>query len=222
MTRRTTRASRLHAAVRLLGLFFALLAISASVACSDATPTTAPTTEVVTPTATVVASPSTPEPPPQTTPPTATTAPADTLAPAATVAPQTPAATTAAQSEVSEASERVFGLVEELVDELGHREAGTAEELQAAEHLKERLDEMGYSAAIRSFTLEQFDLAYFAQTLGANTQVVIESPMQAQVPGLILTTTPAGGSKSGPLVAVGPGDSEDLPPEGLSGKIALI
>ena len=108
------------------------------------------------------------------------------------------------------------------MEELGHREGGTAEELQAAEHIKERLDEMGYSAEIQPFTFEHFDIAYFIQTRGGNARIVVESPVEAQFPGLPLTTTPAGGMDSGSLVPVGPARSEDLPEDGLDGKIALI
>ena len=84
------------------------------------------------------------------------------------------------------------------MEELGHREAGTPEELQAAEHLKERLDAMGYSAKLQPFTLEFFDVQRYIQTRGENAQIIVESPIQAQSPGLILSTTPGGVLKPAP------------------------
>ena len=105
---------------------------------------------------------------------------------------------------------------------MGHREAGTPEEVQAAERIRERFDAMGYSSEIQSFTLDYFDVQRYFQTRGEKAQIILESPMQAQSPGLLLTSAPRGGHETGPTVAVGAGRAEDLPEEGLSGKIALI
>ena len=102
-----------------------------------------------------------------------------------------------------------------MVEELGHREAGTPEELQAAEHLRERLDAMGYSAELQPFTLEYFDVQRYIQTRGENAQIIVESPIQAQSPGLILSTTPGGGLETGTAIAVG----EEGPGEDLTGKL---
>ena len=116
----------------------------------------------------------------------------------------------------------MFGLVEELVQELGHREAGTHEELLAAEHIKERLDAMGYSAEIQSFTFEHFDVHRYLQTRGETAKVIVESPIEAQSPGLLLSSAPKGGKQTGFMVPVGQGRSEDFPADGLAGKVVLI
>ena len=108
------------------------------------------------------------------------------------------------------------------MEELGHREAGTAGELKAAERLKERLDGRGCPAEIQSFTFDRFDVAYFPQTRGGNARVVVGSPLGVLMPGLILTPNHAGGRESGSLGPVGPGGSEDLTKEELAGKIALL
>ena len=161
-------------------------------------------------------------PPPTAVAPTNTstaTVPAPTEAPLATA--HVPTATPLPE-ELRVASERVFALVKELMGELGHREAATPEELRAALLIKERLDAMGYQAELESFTFEHFDVARYQQTRGQNAQVIVESPIQAQSPGLLLSTTPRGGSQTGSLVVVGPGGPQDLDEEDLTGKVVLI
>ena len=155
-----------------LVILASLLLVAVAVACSDGTPTEAPGASSPPP-ETAVASPATPEPPATTVPATAvlpptgttepptpnlpavTPVPTDTPLPepavAATAEPTPPAVALYVSEEHEAASEKVYDLVTELVEELGHREAGTPEELQAAEHLKERLDAMGYSAELQSF-----------------------------------------------------------------------
>ena len=221
-----------------LVLLASLLLVAVAVACSDGTPTEAPGASLPPP-ETAAASPATPVPPPTTVPatavlpPTGTTEPPTPTLPAVAPVPTDtplPEPTVAATAEptplpvgqyVSEeheaASEKVYDLVTELVEELGHREAGTPEELRAAEHLKERLDAMGYSAELQPFTLEFFDVQRYIQTRGENAQIIVESPIQAQSPGLILSTTPKGGLGSGTAIAVGEEGREDL-----TGKIALL
>ena len=216
-----------------------LLLVAVAVACSDGTPTEAPGPSSPPP-ETAVASPATPELPrtvvPATAvlPPTAMTTPATPTVPAVTPVPTDtplPEPTVAATAEpapppvpqyVSEeheaASEKAYNLVKELVEELGHREAGSPEELQAAEHLRERLDAMGYSAELQPFTLEYFDVQRYIQTRGENAQIIVESPIQAQSPGLILSTAPGGGLETGIAIALG----EEGPGEDLTGKIALL
>ena len=73
---------------------------------------------------------------------------------------------------------------------------------------------MGYSAEMESCTFEHFDVAQYQQTRGQNAQVIVESPIETQSPGLLLSTTPKVGRQTGSLVAVGPGD-----PRNLGGRI---
>ena len=210
-----------------------LCIVSILVACSEATPPSEPVTLVPLPTGTAIVSPATVAPIPTVTTvapastatavaPVPTEAPLPVPTSAPTAEPPPPTAVQFVSEEHSAASERVFGLVNELVEELGHREGGTPEELSAAEHLKMRFDEMGYSAEIQPFSLELFDIARYMQTRGENAKVVVESPIEAQSPGLLLSTAPKGGKQTGSLVSVGQGRSEDLPADGLAGKIVLI
>ena len=206
-----------------LGMLASLFILLAVVACSAAAPTASPTVApsatpaLPTPTATVAAplptATATPVPTPTLPPPTATALPT----PTATAAPSP---TAAAQDELAAASEKVFGLVEELVAELGHREGGTEEEFRAAERLKARLDRMGYVAEIRPFTNRYFDWAKWPE----NVSVTVESPPFGRLPisGLPLTAAPQGGSGTGPLLLVGARDPGDLPPEELGGKVILM
>ena len=185
-----------------LVILASLLLVAVAVACSDGTPTEAPGASSP-PSETAVAYPATPEPPAATVPATAVLPPTGTTEPptpnlpavtpvptdtplsepavAATAEPTPPPLALYVSEEHEAASEKVYDLVTELVEELGHREAGTPEELQAAEHLKERLDAMGYSAELQSFTLEFFDVQRYIQTRGENAQIIVESPIQAPV-----------------------------------------
>ena len=212
--------------------FLAALTLFALVACADGTPTQTPVAPAATsqPPATTV--PATAAPAPTATPEPATpAAPAETTDSADTPTPE-PAATAAAEpapppprqyvsEEHKAAADKVYDLVEKLIDELGHRVAGSPQELHAAERLRQRLDAMGYSAEIQPFTVEQFDVQRYIQTRGENAQIIVDSPIQARSPGLILTSTPKGGLETGIVIAVEIPVGEEGPAEDLTGKIAL-
>ena len=222
---------------RWLGLLSAILILVALVTCSAEPPVNEPTATVVQPAPTTPAAPTAaPEPTATAMPATPTAVPTAPTA-TATATPPTPAATettavptaaptsaptSPANEELRAASEKVFALVEELIEELGHREAGTAEELEAAKRIKERLAAMGYSAEMQVFAFEHFDIEHYIRTQGQNAQVIVESPIKEQSPGLLLTTTPKGGKHSGSLVVVGAGESEDFQKEAIAGKVVLI
>ncbi len=219
--------------------FVALLLVALSIACSSPTPTPTQAPTAPPPTETPDASPATsqPEPTSRAAAPTAVptaeaepeptplppnVAPTATSVPVATAEPPAATASPFTSEEHRSASESVYSLVEALEAEFGHREAGTPEEFQAAERIRERLEALGYSAEIQPFALQYFDVQRYFQTRGGNAQIAVESPIQAESPGLILTSTLIGGHVTGPAVAVGEARVEDLPEEGLSGKIALI
>ena len=214
-------APSLHQAGRWLCIFTISLILIVLIACSSDAPTVAPTTAPPTAAATATATPPTPTAEPTIAPtspslnPTATAAPPPPPTSTATFVPPPPTVSPFVSDEHEAASERVFDLVEELVQELGHREAGTHEELLAAEYIKERLDAMGYSAEIQSFTIEHFDVQRYLQTRGETAKVIVESPIEIQLPGLLLSSTPKGGKQNGPMVPVGQGRSEDFPADGL-------
>ena len=217
---------------RAAAILATLLLVAGTVACSDATPSETPATTVPQPTKTAAVAPATPEPRTTTVPsktvlepttPTATPTPTATVTPAQPSPSPTSVRPAPGDAEaVAVASAELYNLLSELVDELGHRVAGTSEELNAAEHLKTRLDAMGYSAEIQSFTFERFDIERYMRTRGENAKIVVESPVQLEFPSLLLSTTPVGWMDSGTLIPLGQGRSEDLPDNGLTGKIVLI
>ena len=111
-----------------------LFLVAVAVACSDGTPTEVPgasspppETAVASP-ATAVLPPTGTTEPPTPTLPAATPVPTDTPLPepavAATAEPTPPAVALYVSEEHEAASEKVYDLVTELVEELGHREAG--------------------------------------------------------------------------------------------------
>ena len=52
-------------------------------------------------------------------------------------------------------TEDVFATLSTLIDELGPRESGTAQERRAAEYLKDRFEALGYTVALQPFTMER-------------------------------------------------------------------
>ena len=185
----------LHSALRPLFIQGILALLAVSLACSAETPTPSPTAE--------------PPPPAVTaTPVTHPTRPSQTPAPE-------PSPTQLPQDQLAAASEQVYALLKELLDELGHRESATPEELQAAEHLQARFHAMGYSTEIQPFAFRYFDFSRWYETGGENAKVVIQGQ---EFPGLLFATPPNSVTTAGPLTPVG--RSDGLPPEGLEGKVA--
>ena len=219
---------------QLLVALVALLLLAASVACSGDTPTEAPAAVAPSQPSSAVASLVPTEPPPTPVPPTATTEPPPTaertapptVAPTAvpTVEPVTPEPTEPVvfNEAVAAAADQVYGLLTQLLDELGHREGGTQEEEHAAEHLKERFDAMGYSSELQRFSFEYFDLMSFIQGRRETATIAVQSPIQASLTGLPLTTTPNGTPNSGALALVPLESDGQAAEEELEGKVALI
>ena len=189
-------SSLLHSALRPLFIPGILVLLAVSLACSAETPTASPAAE--------------PPPAVTATPPALPTRPSQTPAPE-------PSPTQSPQDQLAAASEQVYALLKELLDELGHRESATPEELQAAEHLQARFYAMGYSTEIQPFAFRHFDFLRWYRTGGENANTVVQGQ---EFPGLIFATPPNNVTVTGPLTPVGLGRSEDLPPEGLEGKVA--
>ena len=108
-------------------------------------------------------------------------------------------------------------MLKELLNELGHRESATTEELRAAEHLQARFHAMGYLTEIQPFTFLHFDFSRWYRTGGENANAVVQGQ---EFPGLLFATPPNSVTVTGPLTLVRLERSEDLPPEGLEGKVA--
>ena len=209
---------------RWIAIFGALLLLSVSIACSGETPTDTPDVTSPPPTETVLAATATAPPAPTATAeaPPPTVAPTSASVPTVTVEPPTLTPIPFISAEHEAASEKIFSMVQELAEELGHREAGSPEEIEAAAKIKARFEAIGYSAELQPFALEFFDVNRYVETRGGNAQVIVESPMQVQTPGLLLSTAPKGAEPTRSLVAIGEGLAEDLQNSEVQGKIVLI
>ena len=187
-----------------------LLAVVA--ACSAGVPTPAPTTIA---------------PPPSATPaPTeAPLAPTPTMIPPPTVsATEAPDQAIDARKQVaiSEASEQVYGLLEELITELGPRASGSEEEQIAAEYLRQRYHSMGYKTEVQPFSVARFDFKRWAETKGENANVAVEPPTGIKFSGLPLTPSPGDAAISGPLTTLDLSQSDELPVDGLEGRVVHV
>ena len=137
-------------------------------------------------------------------PPTVVPAPTATLAPT-----ETPKVTREALEQLT------MGYLTGLVNALGARESASEGESEAADYLKSRYSQLGYSPKLDLFTVERVDteasgLTFHRNNPGDETFRVL--PLRGS----------AFGQVSGPLVSVGLARPQDLPEEGLEGKIALV
>ena len=105
--------------------------------------------------------------------------------------------------------------IRELAEDLGPRESATAQELKAAEHLLARFTGLGYDPELQEF-----------EEKSQTAELTINAAEGAQTDSESVRTSPLNGSVagdvSGPLEFVGLAKAEDIPAEGLDGKIALI
>ena len=201
------------------------LVLLAAVACFPGTPTVAPTV----PEPAAQTGESAPAAPAPTAPPTAASiSPTPTLPPTAVPAaePQeiptaTPEPSPVADTEATAGSsaifedlalleERAFNYLTELAEDVGPRTSGTDLELAAANFLVERFQQLGYSPELQDFSWD-------SPTASLN----VDLPDQGNLDVNILNGT-ANGQATAQLTFVGLGKAEDIPSEGLEGKIALI
>ena len=100
-----------------------------------------------------------------------------------------------------------------MAEGLGARESATEQELKASEYLLARFTELGYSPELQEFELK-------SQT--ASLAIDVPEGMEAEE----IRASPLGGSTagevSGALVFMGLAVADDVPSEGLNGKVALI
>ena len=120
---------------------------------------------------------------------------------------------TVGTSLVSELAEEAWDRLVTLTEEHSPRASATAQELEAAEYLVREFESMGYEAGLQDFTVEV--LADDPPPLSLD---VPDAP-EIRAHPLALS---AEGQASGLLVDVGKAFQEDVPSEGLSGKIVLI
>ncbi|MFQ5874159.1 MAG: DUF4910 domain-containing protein [Dehalococcoidia bacterium] len=106
-----------------------------------------------------------------------------------------------------------FGYVQKLAEEIGPRESATEQEELAAGFLAEELRGFGYEVEVQTFQVRRFSTD--------TPFITISSPLVQIVVANFINLTGTG-EVSAALMAVGLGQAEDFPSEGLGGKIALI
>ena len=132
--------------------------------------------------------------------------------PAPTAAPASPPVTdaSAAREELQEAA---FRYLRELAEGLGPRESSTAEEKAAADFLAATFTELGYSPSLQEFEETSLEASLTVDApVGWGEDAPRARPLTGSSPGNI----------SGFVEFVGLAREEDIPEEGLDGKIALI
>ena len=110
-------------------------------------------------------------------------------------------------------ADEVFETLQELTEEYSPRESATDEELEAAQHLQGRLSELGYETSIQEFGV----------TLpNAMVELVLPTGDAPESPRSVPIMPSVHGIATGLLTYVERAFEDDIPSEGLDGKIALI
>ena len=141
----------------------------------------------------------------------------ETLGPTTTSAEPLSSASSEGQESGAELVSRLSGVAWDnlvaLTEDFSPRASATAQERAAAEYLLSKFREMGYESELQSFTVDLLsrDSPLLSLT-SPEAQDVDSFPMQ-------LTGT---GRVSGVVVDAGKAFPEDIPADGLHGKIALI
>ena len=100
-----------------------------------------------------------------------------------------------------------------LTNQLSPRASGTEEELVAAEYLRDEFAAMGYEASIQPFEVRS--ISPFGRLL------TVDEPEEMDIQAFPMWMT-AAGVVTAEIVDVGKALADDIPSEGLGGKIALI
>ncbi len=146
----------------------------------------------------------TPTPPPSPTP--APLPPTQT--PTATAVPIPPAQTTDTLLE-----EKTFSFLKHLTTEFSPRESATDQELTAAHFLRNRLEELEYDVYIQEFSVSRLLAAVeFSSDSSATPEVIDTFPISGSFEG----------TGAGTLADAGRAFKEDIPAQGLDGKVAII
>ena len=110
-------------------------------------------------------------------------------------------------------ADQVFKTLQELTEEYSPRESATDQELEAAQHLRGRLSELGYDTSLQEFTV----------TLPvAKVELVLPTADAPDPPRTVPISTSIHGIATGLLTDVGRAFEDDIPAEGLEGRVALI
>lgn len=176
---------------------------------APASPTSSPPISTPAPTQTATPIPPSPTSAPPT--PTATAVPPSPtpipLTVTATAVPAPPAQTTGTPLE-----EKTFAFLEHLTAEFSPRESATDEELAAAHFLRNELEDLGYDVYIQDFEVPRLSAKVEFSSGSATPDVTSIFPIAGSIEA----------TKTGTLASAGKAFEEDIPPEGLDGKVALI
>jgi aminopeptidase YwaD len=147
--------------------------------------------------------------------PTIATSPTATIAasPTPTIAasPTPTAATGGSPSLVS--GQEAYRHVIVLAQDIGSRAAGSDAELAAADYIADQLTSYGYRAV-----LEPFELEYYVEQ---TSSLEVRSPETITLEPQALRLS-ASGKATGDLAVAGLGRPEDLPPQGMTSRVALV
>ena len=127
--------------------------------------------------------------------------------------PPPPAPTPDARSSLVELTDSTWAFLQSFTNELSPRESATDEELVAAEFLVSELRALGLDPYLQPFTVEILDRAV--------PVLAIEAEEQLDMGGIPLRLS-AEARVTGTLVDVGLGFPEDVDPDRVRGKIALM
>ncbi|MBI4233785.1 MAG: M20/M25/M40 family metallo-hydrolase [Chloroflexi bacterium] len=155
----------------------------------------------------------TPVPPPSGATSSAASTPAPALAPTqqAISSPEPPLATLTPREPVL--GQRAREYIRTLAETIGRRDSQSGGEARAAQYLASRFSALGYQVRTQPFTIEMYSSAEPGLTLlGPQEQTFQAEPLRFSTSGRV----------AGPLVEVGLARAEDIPAEGLQGKVALI
>ncbi|MDE2718673.1 MAG: M28 family metallopeptidase [Chloroflexota bacterium] len=194
--------------LRNAALFMLTVLALVLIACgSDPAPVPTP---VPTATSTATLPTATPEPPPTptTVPPSPTTA-TTTQAIIPTAVPEV----APLDAEVERLGQAAMETLTYLTNDLSPRASGTEEEVVAAEYLRAEFAALGYEASIQPFEVRS--ISPFGRLL------TVDEPQEMDVQAFPMWMT-AAGVVSGQVIDVGKALTDDIPSEGLAGKIALI
>ena len=133
-----------------------------------------------------------------------------TPSPTAALSPTATQDTAQVESNVSRFTDDTWAFLQRFTEEMSPRESATAGEEAAAEYLRGELESLGYEVQFQPFTFQRMAPERALRLPDGETLIGIPLRMS----GL--------GTVSGPLVHVGLAKEEDIPDEGLSGRIALI
>ena len=195
---------KLTSAPALIAALSALALLAAACGSSSPPPTAAPTAASA-PTATAI-----PAAPVDTPTPTATPTPGATST-AATVTVTDAVGTTGAY-DVDRLADRALDFLTAFTNDLSPRASGTDQESTAADFLAKLFEDLGYSTSVQEFS---FEVPGASAALSAGEDEANEVPaVRMYLSGL--------GEATGDLVHVDLALAEDMPDEGLAGKIALV